>query len=426
MEANRTVIRTLYVFTGLALAGCVLVLVSEMFTADVFGASALAALIGALCCLLIFWLLRMKQILIPRVAIPLIVYALVLYLISTPDSFGVHDEAMWLFPLAISMAGLLLGRTGIFAVGTLVVLTVTGAAFAEQQGWMINRMSSATTPVTIVVIGFLSTLTSVMMYIVVSLLTESLEGMRASQNRLAEANQELQTIRSSLEAQMLERVEAAETARREAESARRMAENQMWLAGGQAQLAEQIRGDLEVEVLSNRVVGYFCRYLNAQAGLFFLVEDGELHLLGKYAYRERPGVKTTFRLGEGLVGQAALDNQQILLKKIPADAPWIVSSLGESLPRQILIAPLELEDRVIGVLELATLTEFTTQHQVFVARVKESIAIAFRTAQTRERVAALLSESQSQAEELQTREEELRATNEELLAQTEETKVKRK
>jgi GAF domain-containing protein len=64
----------------------------------------------------------------------------------------------------------------------------------------------------------------------------------------------------------------------------------------------------------------------------------------------------------------------------------------------VLIAPISTDGQVFGVVELATLGQFSAEHETFLKRVSESIAIALRTAQTRERIASLLAESQRQTE----------------------------
>jgi transcriptional regulator with GAF, ATPase, and Fis domain len=90
-----------------------------------------------------------------------------------------------------------------------------------------------------------------------------------------------------------------------------------------------------------------------------------------------------------------------------------------------LLAPVETDGQVFGVLELATLNQFSAEHEAFLQRVSESIAIAFRTTQTRVQINGLLAQSQQQAEELQAQEEELRAANEELHIQAETSAISR-
>jgi len=420
-DEEKTVIQTLYVFMIVALLGSILVLVSSVvLSRGVLNSFGISGLVGAITCLVVLWLLRIKQSAIPRIFLPSVVYLLATTLIFTGVTVGVRDDAVLLYSLVVAMAGLLLGKRGVIIFGVLSVITVGYSVYAEVNGLIVNHIDIHTTSyITLVTVAVTYSLTFGMMYMLVSILTSNLEKMRLNQKQLSQANHELQSIRASLEVQVQERTSVAETARSEAESARKTAETQVWLTSGQAQLAEQMRGDLDVSVLANNIVRHLCRYIGAQTGVLFLAEGDSLHLMGSYAYTERPGAKNVIKFGEGLVGQAARENNQVILTQIPADTLLIASSLGESLPRQLLIAPLEVEGAVIGVLELATLNELTTAHQVFISRAAESIAIAFRTAKTRERIVSLLADSQRQTEELQAQEEELRAANEELQLQAE-------
>jgi GAF domain-containing protein len=203
----------------------------------------------------------------------------------------------------------------------------------------------------------------------------------------------------------------------EAEILRKNIEAQSWLTRGQAQLAEKMRGEQTIEMLANNITSYLCRYLDAQTGALFIVSGEKLKLTGRYAYVEYTGQKDEFGFGENLIGEAAKANRIIRMDDIPADAPLVSSALGDAIPRQVLIAPIEAERQVVGVVELATLTQFSTQSEIFLNHVSENIAIALRTAQTRVQVNDLLAQSQRQAEELQAQEEELRASNEELQSQ---------
>ena len=104
----------------------------------------------------------------------------------------------------------------------------------------------------------------------------------------------------------------------------------------------------------------------------------------------------------------------------------ISTGLVEMLPRQMVVAPFKTNGQVVGVLELASLNIFTPIQLDFLKLVSESVGVAFQTAQERMKMAALLAETQMQAEELQAQEEELRAANEELQAQAETLKLARK
>jgi len=425
-DEEKTVNQTLYFFIIVALLGSISILVSALFASHgAFTTFSFSGLVGVITCLIVLWLLHIKQFSIPRFILPSVVYILATYLIFTGATVSVRDDAVLLFSLVVAMAGLLLGKKGVVIFGVLSVLTVSISVYAEINGLLVNYITRRTTTYnTMVNSTVIYGLTFGMMYILVDILTANLSKMRSNEQALKQANQELLTVRESLELQVTERTRAAESARAEAESARRDAESQAWLTRGQAQLAEKMRGDQSLETLANNVTSFLSQYLGAHTGALFLVSDNVLKLIGGYAYSgdER---KNKFRLDENLAGEAARTNRVIILKTIPEDTPLVFSALGGTKPQQIMIAPIVSEGQVFGVMELGTLAEFSSKHEMFLRRISESIAIGFHTAQTRIQVNELLKKSQQQAEELSAQEEELRAANEELQTQAETLRVAR-
>jgi len=426
-DEDKTVIQTLNVFMIVALAGSVLVVVSSLVSSQgAFTPFVLSGLVGGITSLVVLWLLRMKQFSIPRLILPSVIYLLATYLIFTGATVGVRDDAVLLYSLSVAMAGLLLGKRGVIIFGVLSVLTVGFSIYAEINGMIVNHITARSTNYnTLITVGVTYSLTFTMMYILVSILTGNLAKMRSSQLELTQVNQELWTIRESLEQQVVERTRAAESARAEADSARREAESQVWFTRGQAQLAEKMRGELDMPTLANNITSHICQYIGAQTGALYVLSDNMLTLTGRYAYVERSGKNSEFRIGENLVGEAAKAKKILLVDDVPMDTPLVSSALGEAPPRQILIAPLESNGQVLGVLEFATLVQFTPEHQTFIKHISESVAIALRTVQTHFQMSELLVQFQRQAEELQAQEEELRASNEAMLAQADNGRARR-
>jgi len=133
-----------------------------------------------------------------------------------------------------------------------------------------------------------------------------------------------------------------------------------------------------------------------------------------YAYRARRNLANLFRVGEGLVGQCALEKERILLHNVPGDYVAITSGLGEAPPLSIVVLPIAFEGVVLAVIELASFERFSPIHLDFLDQLTESIAIVLNTIEATTRTEMLLEQSQSMAGELQTQQEELRHTNEEL------------
>ena len=93
--------------------------------------------------------------------------------------------------------------------------------------------------------------------------------------------------------------------------------------------------------------------------------DSELNLLASYAHEEGIGAKSRFRMGEGLVGQAALEKQRFLLTEVPRDYAKVSSGLGEFRPLNVVVLPILFEGEVKAVIELSSVERFSPAHQAF-------------------------------------------------------------
>ncbi|MFZ6029717.1 MAG: response regulator [Chloroflexota bacterium] len=219
---------------------------------------------------------------------------------------------------------------------------------------------------------------------------------------------------------LAERTASAESSRQEAEAARRAIEAEAWQSTAQAALGQVMGGEQGLASLSAGVIRQLCHALEAQVGVLFVMEeDDTLRLLGSYAYGHRKHATNRFRLGEGLVGQAALEGHMITFSGIPGDYLPAVSSLLQVMPTHIVVAPFLFDGQVLGVVELGLLNALSPIQSEFLQKALVSIGVAFNTARTRGQVNALLMQTQEQAASLQAREDALKAINEELRAQSE-------
>jgi tubulin-specific chaperone A len=189
------------------------------------------------------------------------------------------------------------------------------------------------------------------------------------------------------------------------------------LKSGQTELNETMRGEQTVTGLTENIIRFLCDMLNAGIGAVYVMEEhSRLKLAGTYAFQ--PQGAHEIKLGDGLVGQAALEKRHILTADCPQDYFHIRSGMGSSAPRYILTYPLIHDEKVEGVLELGSFQAFSKSDFDFLKLAAESIAVAINSTQSRNRSAVLLKKTQQQAGALQKQQEELRATNEELEEQT--------
>ncbi|MFD0976442.1 HAMP domain-containing protein [Salinimicrobium gaetbulicola] len=195
-------------------------------------------------------------------------------------------------------------------------------------------------------------------------------------------------------------------------------ENEAWIKTGQAGLNDRMRGEQDLLTLSKNIISYLTKYLDAQVGVIYLAEEHKekkrLRMTGSYAFTHRKSLKTTFDFGEGLVGQAALEKEAIILSGIPGDYISVSSGLGKREPRHILVQPFIIDGEVKGVIEIGSFTAFNDNHLELVRSVGENIAITTNVSLDREKMKDLLEESQRQSEELLKQQEKLKIQSKEL------------
>jgi len=194
---------------------------------------------------------------------------------------------------------------------------------------------------------------------------------------------------------------------------------QDWLKTNLAKFTRMLQGQRDLETVSKLILSELAPLVSAQHGVFYLMESGENHppylkLISTYAYRERKHLANRFFLGEGLVGQCALEKERILITEVPPHYITISSGLGEAAPMNAVVLPVLFEGQVTAVIELASFNRFNEIHLTFFDQLTESIAIVLNTIAASMRTEELLKQSQSLAEELQSQQKELTGTNQRL------------
>lgn len=235
-------------------------------------------------------------------------------------------------------------------------------------------------------------------------------------NRIAQGNLETDiTMRSDKD----ELGKALLTMTSELKKSNEEKHKQLWVKNNQTELNDIIRGEQEVTDLSRKIISKMCHILGARVGAIYLKdEDSIFRLMGSYAFSHRKNLKTGYEPGEGIVGQAALEKQAIVVTQLPDDYVAINSGLGEAPPKNLVVVPCIFNDEVIAIIELGSFEVFTESQVNFITIISETIAIGLHTSRSRTELEKLLTKTQQQAEELQVQQEELKQANEELQEQT--------
>lgn len=199
-----------------------------------------------------------------------------------------------------------------------------------------------------------------------------------------------------------------------------------WATEGLAKFVDILRSNnAQTANLSENILTNLVKYLKANQGTMFVVNDENerdvhLELVACYAYDRKKHVEKRIEIGEGLVGQAYLEKDIIFLTDVPENYVTITSGLGDATPRCVMIVPLKMNDKVYGILEIASFKAFEKYMIEFTEKLGESIASTIAATKINDRTSSLLAQTQIQAEEMRAQEEEMRQNMEELQATQEE------
>jgi CHASE3 domain sensor protein len=204
----------------------------------------------------------------------------------------------------------------------------------------------------------------------------------------------------------------------------------IWTTEGLSDFSQIIRQHQHnLDELSLKALTFLIKYTNSQQGSMFVLqdengEDPHLKLAACYAYDRRKHVEKRVNIGDGLLGQAFLESETILLRQVPANYVSITSGLGDATPNCLIIVPLKHNDKVKALLEMATFREYEPHQIAFLEKAGEFVASAIGTAQTNERNRVMMDQMRQQTEQLRAQEEELRQNLEELEATQEDMRRK--
>lgn len=201
-------------------------------------------------------------------------------------------------------------------------------------------------------------------------------------------------------------------------------EKREWLQSNIAEVVTKYQGISSITALAETFLSGIVQITHASFGAFYVREtdnkDVNFVKIATFADSTDDIGRISFKMGQGLIGQCALEKRIFMYDEIPEDYHVIGTGLGEVAPRGILIFPVTFEDEVIAVVELATMEHFTKLHQELVNQIIETFGLTINSIMGRMEIIRLLNDSRAMTEELQAQSEELQTQSEELQMQTEE------
>jgi HAMP domain-containing protein/CheY-like chemotaxis protein len=192
---------------------------------------------------------------------------------------------------------------------------------------------------------------------------------------------------------------------------------QDWLKTNLAKFTNMLQGQRDLTTVGRLLLTELTPLVNAQLGVIYQLANEDtpvLRLLSAYADDGVTSHAQSIRIGEGLIGQCAADKRQRLITDMPPHAVPIGSALFKVVPQNIVVLPVLFENQVKAVIELASITAFTTSQMTFLEQLTDSIGIVLNSIEATMQTEGFLKQSQQLAVELQMQQRELQQTNEQL------------
>jgi sigma-B regulation protein RsbU (phosphoserine phosphatase) len=153
-----------------------------------------------------------------------------------------------------------------------------------------------------------------------------------------------------------------------------------------AEIGREMSSILDLDVLLTRIASLTKRLIDYRTFGILLLDADTAELEMKLAVRYGKGAESKHvKLGEGLVGWAALHKEAVLVSDVSKDARYI--SLVDDAQSEMVI-PMLIKDRCIGVFDLESpeLDAFTKEHKELLTLLASQAAIAIDNARLYEEV----------------------------------------
>ncbi|MBO9702788.1 MAG: GAF domain-containing protein [Sporocytophaga sp.] len=192
-----------------------------------------------------------------------------------------------------------------------------------------------------------------------------------------------------------------------------------WANEGNARFNDLLRNNYNDRTeFAYTILSSLVKYLDVNQGMFLVcqVENEEEYIeeIASYAWNRRKFGKTRYLKGEGLAGQAWVEQEHIFMSEVPEDYVQIKSGIGLAMPRSVIVFPLKYNEEIYGIIELASFKVFAGYEIDFLLKISENIAASLSNSMTAEKMKKLLDETQVKSQQLREQEEQMRQNLEEL------------
>lgn len=173
-----------------------------------------------------------------------------------------------------------------------------------------------------------------------------------------------------------------------------------------------IQGEDNIQEISQNILNYLCQKFELPCGRIALQMDNSIKVTAEIAINKNNDEKSeSINLDKKSFAQYKTLS---FIHNVPSDFWKIESSLGEALPKVVVILPLIVNNETIGIIEFGSFSEMSEQNIEHLTHLGNSLSNHFFVMISNHEMKQLLEKTQDQASRLQLQQEELSATNEEL------------
>jgi putative methionine-R-sulfoxide reductase with GAF domain len=189
------------------------------------------------------------------------------------------------------------------------------------------------------------------------------------------------------------------------------------------------REKTSIENLSSKLLSNLVKHVKANVGVIYLYEEDDvasdepyLKLIASYGVDKETAKATKIYKHEGLIGSCFASGTMKIIDDVPEGYIKVSSGLGQSKPRALIIVPLKLNEKVYGVIEIASLKRFSDKQVELIERISENYIFTINSLNINNRTSNLLAQYQQKELELRQKEQEMQQNLEELQSLREEIK----
>ena len=194
-------------------------------------------------------------------------------------------------------------------------------------------------------------------------------------------------------------------------------EIQHWVKAEVSGITEQLQYSENFEAVGKCLFSRLSNSIPLLYAALYVADESRTHLVrvGGFAL-DGSDQPREFALGEGLVGQAAVERRPLIVRANAGDHILVSAGMGTLTPHTLLFMPVVSQEAVVGVLEIAPISSLSERQQALLDALLPVLAVNSEILSANIRTRKLLEQTQAQAEKLAISERQIIARKEELEA----------